>query len=237
MFGFGRKEKVQPQHSLDPGRQEDVTERAEIEFQKKEVPKYVEAWGAMAAAAQFRGWVAIIALCLCLSMAGITGWAVLNNKPVYLVVQDGKPVYAVSVAKDKLDYKIYVKDFLTLFLNYGPGNVQANLSSAFKYVTPEFMKAWNLRMGRDFVEMVRRNNVVQSTTVNGVELVRATSSGFIARAYTTGYRASALIQTPEEERKTFVMEVVRGKITDKNPWGLYVFSLQEEKSVTNTAED
>ncbi|WP_334139749.1 hypothetical protein [Thermovirga lienii] len=202
----------------------------EVEFQKKEVPKYVEAWGAMASAAQFRGWVAIISLVLVLLSSSITAWVMLHNKPVYLVVQDGKPLYATPASSRALDYQMFVKDFLSLFLNYGPGNVQTNFSEAFKLATPEFVKAWRLKMGREFVETVRRNNVVQSTTINGVELIKASNSGFSVRVYATGYRASSLVKDPEEERKVFVVEVVKGKITRDNPWGLYVFGLQEERT-------
>jgi hypothetical protein len=225
---FGRKKK-KAEKAITNGSlgQEPV----EIEFQKKEVPKYVEAWGAMASAAQFRGWVAIISLVLVVLSTSIAGWAIIHNKPVYLVVQDGKPFYAVPASSRALDYQTFVKDFLSLFLNYGPGNVQSNLSEAFKLATPEFVNAWKMKLGREFVETIRRNNVVQSTTINGIELIKASSSGFRARVYTTGYKASELVKEPQEERKVFVIEVVKGKVTQENPWGMYVFGLREEQTV------
>jgi hypothetical protein len=200
---------------------------------RKKTPAYVEAWGWAAAAARFRGilivFLIIILVGLSCAMAITSG--MLKNKQIMVVGlhEDGQPQILERRSIRDINPELFMRDFTAHFLNYTALTCEENLQYAARFFSDGFRSSWNSRFGgiQDFAKTIRDEDVVQVVSVDRVEIVGMDKRGLEAKVWGTRYRSSALLPKPKAEKILFEFDVLRGTISSRNPWGLYISTLKE----------
>lgn len=197
----------------------------------RRMPKYVEAWGWAASSAKFRGLlVLILSFMLCCSSVAILMMNSMLAKKNYIVVgmyPDGKPVILEQLANYNPGPELFAREFVSKFLNYSNLTIEKNMSDSMGMSTDGFKESWEHRFGKSFVSSVRRDRIVQVTTVNDVEIKNLQARQFTATLWTVRYRNSDLTQETKEEKIKYEIDIYKGTPTVNNPWGFFVSALRE----------
>ena len=189
--------------------------------------RVAESWGWAASAARFRG---VLVLLLGLTLAGsvVTNMMVLSRSQVFLAVtKEGRPEM-LEEANRGVDYQVFCRDFINGFFSYTPSTIEEGLNRALRMSTQSFSDAFKEKLGLQYIQSVKTNNVTQIQSVSRVEISSMDSTGFVAVATTTRLRSDGTTRRTTEDNMRIRLEVVKGPVTKNNPWGYYVNSVAEE---------
>jgi hypothetical protein len=158
-------------------------------------------------------------------------WGMLKNKQIMVVGlhEDGQPQILERRSIRDINPELFMRDFTAHFLNYTALTCEENLQYAARFFSDGFRSSWNSRFGgiQDFAKTIRDEDVVQVVSVDRVEIVGMDKRGLEAKVWGTRYRSSALLPKPKAEKILFEFDVLRGTISSRNPWGLYISTLKE----------
>jgi hypothetical protein len=195
-------------------------------------PVYVQAWGWAAAAAKFRGMVAMLAILSNLCLAGALLWFIGTNKTVVVGMDsEGRPQILQSVSTEK-NPEIFCRDFASFLFNYTARTAKDNLTRSRVYMTPAFLKAWDQRFGQESAQLVAgvvRDDVVLVTSILRVDIEDMTNDGFTAKIFAQRIRSDKVNDRTYNSQIVITANVVKGPVTVANPWGLYVNDVKEEE--------
>lgn len=197
----------------------------------RKMPKYIEAWGWAASAAKFRGLlVLLLSFILCCGSVTLLMTNSMLARKNYIVVgisSDGKPSVLEQTPGFEPGPDIFIRDFASRFFNYSNLTVDENIAASMKMSTSGFKESWNYRFGDMFFTEVRRNKIVQVTSVTKLEINTMEARQFTAHVWTVRYRSSTLTPTPTEDKVKYEIDVFKGAPTAENPWGFFVSAVRE----------
>jgi hypothetical protein len=229
---FGKKKKnetVQAQPAQPVQKKQPVQTPTKSEIAAvQEAPRYIEAWGAYAASARFRGWMAFI--CALCALFAVTSTMLMagNFKPVVVAVNtEGKPE-VLNITELKVSREVFVKEFLDSLYSYMPMNVDEKAQKALDMMTAELRKAWSTRMGTEWTRLVKANDVLQVMSIRKVEVTDQEKNSFTAVAQVVNVRTEQRTNLTETKEGTVTLTVKVGAISFRNPFGLYVDILKDE---------
>lgn len=219
MFGKSETKRRSPQPPKTPDAIRDTGQEGQ------QIPKYVEAWGAFAAMARFRGVVLLICSVTLLLSAGLNVMLLLSQNTIVVgITETGKPEILLP-SQAKIDLQVFAKEFGMNYLSYSPTTIDQNIKSAMLLASPGFIEAFNATLGKKFIDSVKTEQITQLISFSEVSISNLSDRGF--KATLKGMRYRSILQSTNEERVTFEMEVLRGPVTVQNPWGYYVQALRE----------
>ena len=224
---FNKKKRGQEQQQSE---QQPVQKKQEKQVVRSapEAPRYIEAWGAYAASARFRGWMAFI--CALCALFAVTSTMLMagNFKPVVVAVNtEGKPE-VLNITELKVSREVFVKEFLDSLYSYMPMNVDEKAQKALDMMTAELKKAWSVRMGTEWTRLVKANDVLQVMSIRKVEVTDQEKDSFTAVAQVVNVRTEQRTNITETKEGTVTLTVKVGAISFRNPFGLYVDILKDE---------
>lgn len=195
---------------------------------EKSEERYTSEWGWAAAAARFRGVLCVfLAISLFFSSVGTfflyTVWK--NNRVVYVSVKNGEPETLERVGQSAIDMKLFCQNFLNLMFNYTPATVDKNMVEALNLGSGSFRQAYRVKVGDDFVSKAQKSDAINTLVLYDVNIKEVRPEGFSASV--NGVRYITTNNKTYEYPKTFSMDVLRGPATNENPWGYFVFSIEE----------
>lgn len=184
-----------------------------------------------ASSARFRGCLAVLLLLALIPSAWLNVMLSQKKEIVVGITQDGRP-QVMSQNPAQLSMTVFITDFIQKFLNYSPNTVQANMSYATRFVTPNFEAAFKHVLGKEFIDSVERNGTTQMTTVSvdGVKITSLKEGALAAEVRANRIRSDKFVKETVESVVTINMLLVRGEITESNPWGWYVDRINENIS-------
>lgn len=257
MFGFGKKKKKRnlQQYSLEeagfsdspssggdgergarggpPAQTSSVTVKAELSegVHTRSIPKYIEAWGWAASSARFRGvLVLILSFLLCCMVVVLLMTNSMLSRKNYIVValtSDGQPSVLARAGSFNPGPELFIQHFAGKFLSYSGQTVDANMSESMRMATDGFRASWDHRYGREFIGSVKRNRIVQVTSISNIEIKNLEARQFTAEVWSLRYRNSETSNETKEEKLKYEIDVFRGDPTESNPWGMYVNAIRE----------
>lgn len=216
-------EKIQEQETRQQPRKEDVSVR-----KKESSARYIEAWGAYAAAARFRGIMAVIFAVI--ALFAVTGTMLMAGsfQPIVVSVNsEGRPE-VLTITELKVSREVFVKEFLDSLYSYMPFNVDEKNEKALAMMTSQLKKAWINRMGPEWIRLVKANDVLQVMSIRKVEITGQEKDSFTAVAQVVNVRTEQRTSLTETKEGTVTLTVNVGQLSYGNPFGLYVDALKDE---------
>jgi type IV secretory pathway component VirB8 len=192
--------------------------------------KYVEAWGAFAAMARFRG---ILLFCLAISqiiLAAAFLFLLATQKLVVVGIdQDGRPSLLKRVSH-ATNVELFIRDFAANMFSYSPETIDENIKTIHRLSTENFREAFESKLGKRFANAVKKDGIVQVLSIRDIRiqsLENIDAGGFTAEVFATRYRSSNVSGETLTHNVRITIHVQRGAITQTNAWGYYVDSTDE----------
>lgn len=125
----------------------------------------------------------------------------------------------------RIDPEMFSERFLSYYANYSPTTIQINRAAALKMVTQTLGAAINEKLGKSFVDTVKRDKVAQTISIRDTKVEKMNENGFVAIIEATRYRTLNNVTTDIPVQ--YQLDIIRGPLTKDNPWGFYVSSVKE----------
>lgn len=186
--------------------------------------------GQLASSNRFRGTCLILALVALIGVSAVTYQLAVRPRIIVGIDSDGKPQLLHEVERS-VSHDLFVREFISRFLCFSPNSVSNNMKFAKTRVTDTFGQAYNQVLGPEFVANVMEYGVMQVTSVYDISIADYSEDGFTAVAQCGRIKNDTVSKQTVEQKINVELKVVRGQITDVNPWGYYIDQIRE--AVTN----
>lgn len=189
---------------------------------------YTEAWGAYAAAARFRGILALVSSATALfAILALVVVASLSRPIVVGIDPSGRPE-VMKAAETVVSREIFVKDFVDAVWNYNAMNIEDKAVRMPAMMTDIMYKAWISKLGEDWIRLVRGRDVMQVTSIQKVSIVQQSTAGFTAEVQVQMVRTEQGASFVSNREGKITIKVVKGAIDSRNAFGLYVDGITDE---------
>ena len=149
-------------------------------------------------------------------------------KPIYVISPNQQTGIVVPNKYNKFVVKDFVKHYLTLTNTYTPSTVKENLSEASYYIVPKLYASTKYDFENTINSSIQQN-MSSAIFINDKSMkVQKKAKGVwevTLNAQINIYFGTSLIK----KNVKFNITVKRGNPTDKNPYGLYLYSLKESE--------
>ncbi len=144
-------------------------------------------------------------------------------KPVYVVPMTANPSMIYPNRYTKTVVRDFVERYLNLLYTYTPSNIKENYATAEQYISPELYQEAEYEMSQN-VQSALNQGLSSVIYIKKIEMKKISDNQWRADV-------SAVIKqffagnTPIVKKVSFTIYLKVGSATQKNPYGLYVYSL------------
>ena len=185
--------------------------------------------GQLTAFYRFRGVRLILTLFALLGVSAVAYQLAIRPRIIVGIDSDGRPQLLHEVERN-VSLDLFIREFISRFLCFSPNSVNENMKFAKMRISDSFAKAYNQVLGPNFINDILEFGVIQVTSVYDVNIANYSDTGFTAIAQCGRIKNDKINKQTVEQKLTVEITVVRGHITDENPWGYYVDQIRETVS-------
>jgi len=185
--------------------------------------------GQLAASNRFRGVCLILTLFALIGVSAVAYQLAIRPRIIVGIDSDGRPQLLHEVERN-VSLDLFIREFISRFLCFSPNSVNENMKFAKTRISDSFAKAYNQVLGPNFINDILEFGVIQVTSVYDVNIANYSDTGFTAIAQCGRIKNDKINKQTVEQKLTVEITVVRGHITDENPWGYYVDQIRETVS-------
>lgn len=185
--------------------------------------------GQLAASNRFRGVCLILTLFALIGVSAVAYQLAIRPRIIVGIDSDGRPQLLHEVERN-VSLDLFIREFISRFLCFSPNSVNENMKFAKMRISDSFAKAYNQVLGPNFINDILEFGVIQVTSVYDVNIANYSDTGFTAIARCGRIKNDKINKQTVEQKLTVEITVVRGHITDENPWGYYVDQIRETVS-------
>ena len=144
-------------------------------------------------------------------------------KPVYVVPMSTKPSIIYPNRYTKTVVRDFVERYLNLLYTYTPSNIKENYATAEQYISPELYQEAEYEMNQNLQSALNQglSSVVYIKKISVKKIAedqwKVTVSAVIKQFFAGN--------TPIVKNVSFTVYLKAGSATEKNPYGLYIYSL------------
>lgn len=194
--------------------------------EEKIVTNVLSIRGQLAASNRFRGVCLILSLFALLGVSAVAYQLAVRPRIIVGINDEGRPQLLHEVERN-VSLDLFVREFISRFLCFSPNSVNKNMEFARTRISDSFSKAYNQVLGPNFISDVMEYGVIQVTSVYDINIANYSDTGFTAIAQCGRIKNDKVSKQTVEQKVTVEITVVRGQITDINPWGYYVDQIRE----------